>query len=470
MVSLTTHGRTKLFGVGLLLLFAAQFQCLLRTQRTTMSSSDEMTHLPPNPPRNIASETNTTNTYEASAPSSADAVTNTAHGHAPTPRRKWAYAYLVGGCHRARDNYAGFLANAAVSARHLRRGGSEADVVLLVQMSHDSERDALTEEEARFLRLEPRVRVKYIPKFSAAAHANFYSLMMEKFRVLDLTEYSRVMFLDGDLMPLRSLDYMFDLSEPESSPKEPTSGDPEVKAPRVLMENVIFENKEEPSLGGIFILKPNHADYLRALEIIADTEKRALGLQYPHWDRIVGFGQPMREPSGSEHNGRRNWTWHGAFADQGFLYHWVKYEKQRFSSIVTHRKNRVVNYEPVGGRARVTSVFHNNHTRGVFNRHSDAASARHGKLHAPTCDYLHFKGRNKPWLRGRDPARWKPKMFFRPFRDWYAVLEELERKANVTFRFATGPAKISPLGAYPVYSQRIQSIQEKAANNWTMYA
>ena len=129
-----------------------------------------------------------------------------------------------------------------------------------------------------------------------------------------------------------------------------------------------------------------------------------------------------------------------------------------------------MNYEPVGGRARITSVFYNNHTRGVFNRHSDLASVRHNK-HAPTCDYLHFVGRLKPWLRGRDPAGWRrPNKWFRPTQDWYAVLEELEREANVTLRFATGTKRLSPLGAYPVYAQRIRSIREKAANNWTMYA
>ena len=50
-------------------------------------------------------------------------------------RRKWAYAFVVGGCSSSRPEYRGFIWNIAVAAQVLREAGSKADVVALIQMS-----------------------------------------------------------------------------------------------------------------------------------------------------------------------------------------------------------------------------------------------------------------------------------------------------------------------------------------------
>lgn len=39
--------------------------------------------------------------------------------------------------------------------------------------------------------------------------------LMIKFIVLNFTQYSRVLFLDADVLPLHSLDYLFEISEAE---------------------------------------------------------------------------------------------------------------------------------------------------------------------------------------------------------------------------------------------------------------
>lgn len=231
------------------------------------------------------------------------------------PFRKWAYVFIAGGCSRENRQHSGFIANIAISAKTLHDHNSTADVVVIVQMSYDSKHDTLSDDETKFLEASPNVKIKYLPRFGSKVYENFYALMMEKFQVLGLVEYSRVLFLDSDAMPVASLDHIFDLSEPL-----PENG------PAVLEENFIIRWSAEPAAGGFFMLKPSAENYRRSQEIILETEKKALDLPWPHFDEVEGFGHKIVPPDkwqglkpGEEGT---NWTWHGAFADQGFLYHW----------------------------------------------------------------------------------------------------------------------------------------------------
>jgi alpha-N-acetylglucosamine transferase len=52
--------------------------------------------------------------------------------------------------------------------------------------------------------------------------------MLDKFRILGMTEYRRVLFLDGDVVPLVNLDYLFELSDPAHT-----------TTPTILMENLV---------------------------------------------------------------------------------------------------------------------------------------------------------------------------------------------------------------------------------------
>lgn len=150
------------------------------------------------------------------------------------PFRKWAYAFVVGGALHPRAEYRGFLYSVVVAAKQLRDAGSVADVVVLVQLSYATGETKLPPEQEQLLQSQ-KVKIHYIPKFAAPVHEKFYALMMEKFRILSLTEYSRVIFLDSDVMPVCSLDHIFDLSEPKDG-----------QTPQ-LKENVILAQKVEPS-------------------------------------------------------------------------------------------------------------------------------------------------------------------------------------------------------------------------------
>ena len=184
---------------------------------------------------------------------------------------KFAYAFLIGGAmsEKKGTDYRGGLFGVVVAAHSLRRQGSSADIVLMVQISATSNATSLPVLEETLLQAM-NIRLVYLPKVSHYKLESFYSLMMEKFRVLQLEEYSRVLYLDADILPICNLDYMMELSEDGA----------------LLRENVVLAYKGEPASGGLFILKPNATDYGELVDIIEKTERKYYEQEYPHWDPV----------------------------------------------------------------------------------------------------------------------------------------------------------------------------------------
>ena len=184
---------------------------------------------------------------------------------------KFAYAFLIGGAlsNKKTTDHRGGLYSVVVAAHSLRRQGSKADMVLMVQISATTNATALPEVEEKLLKAM-NIRVLYLPKASHYRFESFYSLMMEKFRILQLEEYSRVLYLDADVLPMCNLDYMMELSQDGN----------------LLRENVVMAYKQEPAGGGFFVLKPNATDYKEIAGHILKTEKKYLQMEYPHWDPV----------------------------------------------------------------------------------------------------------------------------------------------------------------------------------------
>lgn len=221
------------------------------------------------------------------------------------PVRRWAYAFLVGGCAESQPEYRGFLYNVVVAAQRFKEFDSKAEVVLMVRMSVHTNETTLPDNEKQLLDTMG-IRLHYIPKVAAPVHEVFYSLVQEKFRILDLKEYSRVLFLDGDITPLCNLDYLFELSEPETGEA-------------LLKENVVLSWRKEAANAGFFMLKPDQDDFRLIHDVIRVKEQKALQLPYPHWDEVEGWGHKIVAPDFWRTYDRTigtNWTWHAAFADQ----------------------------------------------------------------------------------------------------------------------------------------------------------
>lgn len=108
-------------------------------------------------------------------------------------------------------------------------------------------------------------------------------------------------------------------------------------------------------------------------------------------------------------------------ADQGLLYHWLKYEKSNVSFV---RYSKLTQWaevnpddKPLLGPISVTEVPapHRQKTIGLIKNMSDVVPSCGGldmKLErdyhitgfAPYSDFQHFTGANKPWLKWKRPA------------------------------------------------------------------
>jgi hypothetical protein len=210
--------------------------------------------------------------------------TNTYSTITTTSNNKWAYAFLVSGCTNDETTatsfvpeYQGFLYNIVVTTQRLRDLGSKrVDFVVFIQMSSSTPATTLaSDQEALLRRLD--IQIHYLPKMRSWVHETFYAVVQEKFRILQLTGYDRVLFLDGDLLPICNLDYLFALSDDNNNS--------EIK----LQENVVLASQTEAANAGLFMLKPNADDWVLLQDVvIRHKEEQALTLPWPHFDATQG--------------------------------------------------------------------------------------------------------------------------------------------------------------------------------------
>jgi hypothetical protein len=198
---------------------------------------------------------------------------------------KWAYAFLVSGCTNETTTtssiipgYRGFLYNIVVTTQRLRDlGSTQTDFVVFLQMSSSTPATTLSPDEEALLR-RMDIQMHYLPKMRSWVHETFYAVVQEKFRILQLTQYDRVLFLDGDLLPVCNLDYLFALSD--------DSNISNLK----LQENVLLATQTEAANAGLFLLKPNADDWtLLQNVVIRRKEEQALTLPWPHFDERQGW-------------------------------------------------------------------------------------------------------------------------------------------------------------------------------------
>lgn len=302
----------------------------------------------------------------------------------PSP---YAYVFMIAGVSE-QGYHRGYIYNAIVTRYCLNE--STAHVIVLVRLAATSNMTALAEPDATLL-TTAGIQIQYLPKLQ---HDSFYNAMMDKFEILRLTQYRRVIFFDGDAFPLCNMDYVFHLS------------DPLVTDPPILQENMVHTFINEPAQGGFFMLAPKPGDYAE-LQAIIDVQESNVTSRDDVFDPIHGWGHVM-EDGWVDLRGRKRMTWdmHGAMADQGLLWHWVKYVKQRVSVFLG---NTMSNWGPhvVDGKRRVHLLHVSENALKdyiCFDQHMNhRAYEYHG---APTHDMHHFTGDRKPWVV--DDEEWLP--------------------------------------------------------------
>jgi hypothetical protein len=301
-----------------------------------------------------------------------------------------------------------------VSAEMLKN--SRADIILMVQMAKNSPFDRLLPIEEEWLQAM-NVTIKYL-NLPDHGVQNFYTVQLEKFHVLEWTEYSRVLFMDGDVMPFCELDYLFELSDPPAG-QEP-----------LLKQNLIMAWTLEPAHGGFFMLAPHEGDFEQLEAIVQRREDEVLdtGILF---DEKMGWGHEIEKRGWRAALVPRTnlflWDWHGDFVDQGLLYYWTKYYKKDVSIVINQEvENWGSTQAPfisVESNANATAQAHATRSTEIFlertlqdpfdqysacvkgmyvsrpRRYSQVGTASRGEQwHAPYRDFIHFTGKFKPWL------------------------------------------------------------------------
>ena len=357
---------------------------------------------------------------------------------------KFAYVYLIAGIDPSAKmmNYRGYIYSVAVSAYLFKTVfQSKHDVIVMIRMHANTDHTELPKYDADILH-KCGIIVKYLPKPKVD---NFHTAMMDKFRILELEEYSRVMYLDADVIPLNNLDYVFELSVMKyndyniSGIKELEGIPEDMKKYSIVQENIGLSSNNEPINGGLFVMKPNKTDYQALLDVVERREREGY-----HFNETLGWGHIIREddpwecvkgPKGNK------WNMYGAFTDQGLVYYWTKYVKKHVTLINASILNTWVpnitdpaNPTPQLVYSLPSTQFFNNHYPLVPKKNSFNVSPNH---HAgknlpniiPYRDFHHFKEHYKPWLKKGNNK--KGRQDHGPQRFWYKTLKKVNEEWNL---------------------------------------
>jgi alpha-N-acetylglucosamine transferase len=395
--------------------------------------------------------------------------------HGVPQKSKYAYAFLLGGAlgdTSDASNYLGGLFSVVVAAHALRRQGSTADMILMVQMSARSNATRLPDQLEEMLQ-KSNVRLSYLPKYSNVKLEVFYSLQLEKFRILQFEEYRRITYLDYDMLPYCSLDYLMELSDG-------TSRDGTPPQTRLLQDNVIMAYNTEPSSGGLFILRPNITDYQRMQNIIRQKEQRGLTRKYPHWDQVEGWGQvipsdqPWRTTLGET---GRNWTWHGAHCDQGLLYYWTKFIQHNVSIIIQHQIEQWGQNNETG-KSQLIDVDTSN-ALYQYGCRTPPPQVKSSRLMAPYNSFIHLTGRSKPWYGNLKKYQLamvekKDQVHLMDNKElWFWLLQDalqlIGMKDTISLDFISEKDNEPAVGTSPTMVQMALYLRYKARNGWRQY-
>lgn len=338
----------------------------------TVSNRDQPAALPPDVSSGLSSKNST----------SVDVAASNAHTNTTT-NSKYAYAFVIGGCNPDKPAYRGFVYDILVSTQILRNQGSTADVVAFFQLSVAYKGGTeLPLKDAKPLQ-SLGVHIYYI---LPSEKESFYEIVMNKFRILTLTQYRRVLFLDGDVMPIGNLDYLFELSDDNKyGPGNST-----------LKPNLIIAGKSEPANAGFFMLTPGEGEYEQVQDIIRTRETKARALnESVKFDVLHGWGHAITEPdewkSRSTRRGR-NWNFAFAYSDQWLLYHWVKYVKKQVSIVFQDYVDNV-SLDSQG------NVVMEQRLQDPFRNYSKPLIYSELECRKFMCDFVHFTGNTKPWMQ-----------------------------------------------------------------------
>jgi hypothetical protein len=286
------------------------------------------------------------------------AVNETAGGAVPNPTQnsKYAYVTLISGIDSS-FKYRGFLYNTLIMKKSLSDAGSLADFIALIGFSEADTRPF--EEDMNLLRSKGIITY-ILPRLVHDSHKlSFAEMALLKITPWSFTQYRKIQFFDGDVMPTRNMDCFF-----------------------LLGTNTFTIGAVSPLNSGWYLAIPDSKAYEYMLAKATWRLER-------DWDKETGWSsKDPHLPAGLTVRGgapcAKQWDFNGADMDQGLLTHY--YVLNHGNVILVDTNLRTATKYPKGllhGAGKLVPV-------------GKALDCCNGGV--PTAFFSHFTGRQKPWM------------------------------------------------------------------------
>jgi hypothetical protein len=314
----------------------------------------------------------------------------------PEPQSKNAYVTLISGIDNS-FRYRGFLYNCLIMRRALRDAGSTADFIALIGYS-DSDTSAY-QDDMQLLK-DDGIILYILPRLIDSSHKlNFAEMALLKITPYSFTQYERIQFFDGDIMPLKNMDCFFKLNM-----------------------NTYTVGLVSPVNSGWYLAIPNIDDYNY-------MKSKAIWRLGRDWDKINGWAEVM--PKNMTLRGGKicnKWEFNGADMDQGLFTHRFVINQGNAMLIDTElRKARVFN----------KGILHEPDSEKTLKETIGCCNSE-----VPTGFFVHFTGRSKPWMVEENKKEGRGTSVYTTL--WMKLLDSLNLEINSSNIGSLGLG--SPLG------------------------
>ena len=130
----------------------------------------------------------------------------------PDQKSKNAYVTLISGINKSLK-YRGFLYNAIIMKKVLLKEGSTADFIALIGFSRETDDPEATEiykSDINLLKTH-NIIVYVLPRLVDSPKLTFAEMALLKITPYSFTQYNRLQYLDGDVLPTRNMDCFFNI-------------------------------------------------------------------------------------------------------------------------------------------------------------------------------------------------------------------------------------------------------------------
>jgi hypothetical protein len=300
-----------------------------------------------------------------------------------------AYVTLISGIDK-KFRYRGFLYNALIMKKALHELGSTADFVAMIGYSDND--TAPFQADMDLLRSKGIITYE-LPRLLDWRHKlGFAEMALLKITPYSFTQYKKIQFFDGDVMPTRSMDCFFH-----------------------LQRNTFTIGAVSPLNSGWFLAVPDK-------EAFDEMRRKAVWRLERDWDVVQGWAEKM--PKGLTYRARRRdapgedcveWLFNGADMDQGLFTHYF---------VINHGNAMLIDTVLQEARVYAKGLLTQ---RDIDEPMKDALKCCNGLI--PTSHYAHFTGHSKPWL-SKDLVHLKPSSNNKDLVTWKKHLDGLGLEVN----------------------------------------